>query len=295
MMVILLSLKQKLTANRLSQAQLTESLSMFHFALCAVDHITISRWVYNHTPSSLYRQFLVCLFFKDDVFHYIYHVVSSQIEPSQVFNKLKHNVFDLSHTDKKINSVCSLAHDSLWRFHIMNHAAFLESIGEFRRLASSIPEGTHYQVVYHKSHLSSCVTSFFNLTQLDNQTVFDCISGPSFFSNLIQCYSCSDFDFLNYVLALLFIQYGSLLLPFQFLVSDTGLINLYTELGAKQIVSYYINELNVHVYVLQIEVICFLSNAYITNLLLHPQELSSFQGMFPFTHPYRLKDTLCCL
>ncbi|MCG9780709.1 hypothetical protein [Photobacterium damselae] len=288
-------LKQKLIANRLSQARLAESLSVFHSALRAVDHITISRWVNNHTTPSLYRQFLVCLFFKDDVFHYIYYVISSQVEPSQVFNKLKHSVFDLSRTDKKINSVWSLAHDSSWRYHTMNHAAFLETIGEFRRLASSVPEGTHYQVVYHKSHLSSYVTSFFSLTQLDNQTVFGCTSGPSFFSNLILCYSCSDFDFLNYVLALLFIQHDSLLLPFQFLVSDTGLLNLYTELGAKQIASYYINELNVHVYVLQIEVIRFLSNAYITNLLLHPQDLSSFQGTFPFTHPYRLKETLCCL
>ncbi|MCG9780745.1 hypothetical protein [Photobacterium damselae] len=69
-------LKQKLTENRLTQARFAESLSVFHPALCAVDPITTSRWVNNHTTPSPYRQLLVCLFFKTNLSKFIHrHLV----------------------------------------------------------------------------------------------------------------------------------------------------------------------------------------------------------------------------
>ncbi|MGR5227764.1 hypothetical protein ACPV30_04515 [Photobacterium damselae] len=51
--------------------ELIAQLNLFHSEFENLDSVTLSRWVTNKTNPSLYKQLLICLYFKQDLYHFI--------------------------------------------------------------------------------------------------------------------------------------------------------------------------------------------------------------------------------
>ncbi|HIF9453607.1 TPA: hypothetical protein ACX6SX_001715 [Photobacterium damselae] len=56
---------------KLSRMDLIAQLNLYHYEFYSLDSVTLSRWTTNKTTPSLYKQVLLCLFFKHDLYHFI--------------------------------------------------------------------------------------------------------------------------------------------------------------------------------------------------------------------------------
>ncbi|MCG9780578.1 hypothetical protein L1D45_20400, partial [Photobacterium damselae] len=237
------------------------------------DPITTSRWVNNHTTPSPYRQLLVCLFFKTNLSKFIHRHLVDYASGTRGFKQNKKRIFNFVHSaiDKKISYLWSLKHQSAWYHEELSYQAYLDTIGEYRELTHPMPIDTPCQIVYKKSVNSPPhVTSFLHLTYLENGSPFKPDNNPCFISNMMHFHSETDFDVINQWLAHFFIKNDNPLSSYQLLLADEDIMSLYIDLGAKHLSSYYVDELDIRVHVLEIEVIRFLSSPYLIQLILKP-------------------------
>ncbi|HIF9077312.1 hypothetical protein [Photobacterium damselae] len=64
-------LKNNVNKSKYSRTELIAQLNLFHNEFQNLDSVTLSRWVTNKTNPSLYKQLLICLYFKQDLYHFI--------------------------------------------------------------------------------------------------------------------------------------------------------------------------------------------------------------------------------
>lgn len=84
-------LKQKISSEGISRIKLIDDLVLFNDDFSQLDPVTLSRWFNNKTTPSIYKQLIICHYFKDNILNYILDNIDTSMSNS--FIRIKRNAY----------------------------------------------------------------------------------------------------------------------------------------------------------------------------------------------------------
>ncbi|HIF9201263.1 TPA: hypothetical protein ACX6QC_002695 [Photobacterium damselae] len=84
-------LKQKISSEGISRIKLIDDLVLFNDDFSQLDPVTLSRWFNNKTTPSIYKQLIICHYFKDNILNYILDNIDTSMSNNLI--RTKRNVY----------------------------------------------------------------------------------------------------------------------------------------------------------------------------------------------------------